>query len=196
MITIHPFVYKYLCTTTSNLVTLPLDIAQTKILSDREKIFSFEEFKWLLLFPIIFTSQSVVYDNLQNIKNIFLRGGITGLITSPVYIFFETKKLYSRTKCYPDYFIYSKWIIIRQIIFYSLLYKIFISNIMYPKIVSPFISNTIGFPIKLIALTRGYEIFNIDRKRFKLSALTEIFKSSINDGLSLYLIYNSNFSPI
>ena len=35
-----------------------------------------------------------------------------------------------------------------------------------------------------------------NKKTIKLSAIMEIVKASISDGLSLYLMYSPNFSPL
>lgn len=87
MIHINPILYQYLCSTTSSLVTLPIDIAQTKILSTKEVNTDLSEIKWLLLFPLIFTTQNIVYNELYNIKNTMIRGAIAGFLTSPIYTF-------------------------------------------------------------------------------------------------------------
>ena len=189
---VNPIVYKYMCTTATNLITLPLDITQTKILNTDTTNININEIRWLLLFPLIFTSQNIIYNNLLFIKSNALRGAITGIISTPVYIFLETKKLYSRINNYPRLLIYTRWILLRQIIFYSILYKISNLNIYYSKFLSALLANTAGFPIKLIALKNSYNSFNINKKTFRLTTFIEILKSSISDGLALYLIYLHN----
>lgn len=195
MIPTNPILYQYLCSTTSSLVTLPIDIAQTKILSTKEVNTDLSEIKWLLLFPLIFTSQNIVYNELYNIKNIMLRGAIAGFLTSPIYTFLETKKMYRRLNILPRYEIYFKIILIRQTIFYSILYEISQLNIAFSNFIAAIIANSIGFPIKLIALSYSYSIFVINKKTIKITALLEILKASISDGLALFLIYKPPFSP-
>jgi hypothetical protein len=195
MIHIHPILYQYLCSTSSSLVTLPLDIAQTKILSPKEVNIELSEIKWLLLFPLIFTSQNIVYNELSNIKNTIIRGALAGFLTSPIYTFLETKKMYRRLKILPKYDIYFKIILLRQTLFYSILYEISEFNMEFSNFIAAIIANTIGFPIKLIAFSYSYSFFIINKKTIKITALLEILKASISDGLALFLIYKPSFSP-
>lgn len=195
MIHINPILYQYLCSTSSSLVTLPLDIAQTKILSPKEVNIELSEIKWLLLFPLIFTSQNIVYNELSNIKNTIIRGALAGFLTSPIYTFLETKKMYQRLKILPKYDTYFKIILIRQTLFYSILYEISKFNMEFSNFIAAIIANTIGFPIKLIAFSYSYSFFIINKKTIKITALLEILKASISDGLALFLIYKPSFSP-
>jgi hypothetical protein len=195
MIHIHPILYQYICSTSSSLVTLPLDIAQTKILSPKEVNIELSEIKWLLLFPLIFTSQNIVYNELSNIKNTIIRGALAGFLTSPIYTFLETKKMYQRLKILPKYDTYFKIILIRQTLFYSILYEISEFNMEFSNFIAAIIANTIGFPIKLIAFSYSYSFFIINKKTIKITALLEILKASISDGLALFLIYKPSFSP-
>ena len=114
MIHINPFLYQYLCTTSSSLITLPIDIAQTKILTSSLITFDLNEVKWLMLFPLIFTSQNIIYNELHYIKNTLLGGAIAGIITTPIYTYLETHKMYTRLKIFPNYNIYIRLILIRQ----------------------------------------------------------------------------------
>jgi hypothetical protein len=196
MIHINPILYQYLCSTTSSLVTLPIDIAQTKILSTKEVNTDLSEIKWLLLFPLIFTTQNIVYNELYNIKSTMIRGAIAGFLTSPIYTFLETKKMYKRLNILPRYETYFKIILVRQTIFYSILYKISKLNIAFSNFISAIVANLVGFPLKLLALSKSYSIFLINKKTIKLCAVMVILKASISDGLSLYLMYSPNFSPL
>jgi hypothetical protein len=188
MIHINPFLYQYLCTTSSSLITLPLDIAQTKILSSSSVIFNINELKWLLLFPLIFTSQSIIYNELYYIKNTLLRGAAAGIFTTPIYTYLETQKMHNRLNILPNYNIYITIILIRQALFYSILYKITLLNIPYSTFIAAFIANTCGFPIKLFALSNSYSVFMINKKTIKQTAILEIIKSSISDSMALFLI--------
>tara|TARA_Y100000591_G_scaffold333389_1_gene376980 strand:- start:11835 stop:12425 length:591 start_codon:yes stop_codon:yes gene_type:complete len=194
MIHINPFLYQYLCTTSSSLITLPLDIAQTKILSPSPTIIDFNEIKWLLLFPLIFTSQNVIYNELHYIQNTLLRGAMAGILTTPIYTYLETRKLYTRINLVPNYNIYIKFILLRQTLFYSILYQI--AKINNSNFMAAFIANMIGFPIKLLALSKSYSVFVINSKSIKLTAILEIIKSSISDGAALFLMYSPSFSPL
>ena len=94
------------------------------------------------------------------------------------------------------YNVYSKIILARQAIFYSILYQVSVMNIVNATFISAFIANLVGFPLKLFALSKSYSVFLINKKTIKLSAIMEILKASISDGLSLYLMYSPNFSPL
>ena len=196
MLNINPFLYQYLSATGSSLITLPIDIAQTKVLTNKPIEINMCEFKWLLLFPIIFTTQNIIYNEISLVKNTALRGALAGILSCPIYTYLETKKMYSRLKILPNYNVYSKIILARQAIFYSILYQVSVMNIVNSTFISAFIANLVGFPLKLFALSKSYSVFLINKKTIKLSAIMEILKASISDGLSLYLMYSPNFSPL
>lgn len=196
MLSINPFLYQYLSTTGSNLITLPIDIAQTKVLSNSSSTINLSEIKWLLLFPLIFTSQNIIYNEISIVKNTLLRGALAGMLSSPIYTYLETKKMYSRLAILPNYYIYSKIILARQTLFYAILYKISLMNIVNATFISALVANIIGFPLKLYALSKSYSVFIINKKTIRLSAIMEILKASISDGLALYLMYSPNFSPL
>ena len=196
MIHINPFLYQYLCTTSSSLITLPLDIAQTKIITSNSIVFDLNELKWLILFPLIFTSQNIIYNNLHYIKNTFLRGATAGIISTPIYTYLETQKMYTRLNIFPNYNIYFRLILIRQALFYSILYKISLFNIPYSNFIAALFANSIGFPIKLLTLSKSYSVFIINKKTIALTAILEIIKASISDGTALFLMYTPSFSPL
>ena len=196
MLYINPFLYQYLCTTGSNLITLPIDIAQTKVLSNSSSTINLSEIKWLLLFPLIFTSQNIIYNEISMIKNTFIRGAMAGALSAPIYTYLETKKMYSRLYILPNYYVYSKIILARQTLFYAILYKISLMNIVNATFISALVANIIGFPLKLYALSKSYSVFIINKKTIKLTAIMEILKASISDSLALYLMYSPNFSPL
>ena len=82
------------------------------------------------------------------------------------------------------------WLTIRKLVLFITIYNIYLLDISYAKFISAFIANVIGFPLKLIAIKSSYPILNIDFRTIKKTALIDIIKSSINDGIPLYLIYN------
>ena len=190
MISLQPILYKYLSTTTSSLVTLPLDIIQKKTISITPVEFNFSEFKWVLLWTLILTSQNIVYNELSYIQNIAFRGALSGILITPLYIYFEINKMYDLLKIFPDYLTYINIILFRQTVFFSLLYKISSLNILYSTFISAFIANTFDFPIKLYALYKSYSIFQINKDKLNILIFLQIIKTSISDGLSLYLINN------
>ena len=69
-------------------------------------------------------------------------------------------------------------------------------NIVNATFISALVANIIGFPLKLYALSKSYSVFIINKKTIRLSAIMEILKASISDGLALYLMYSPNFSPL
>ena len=144
----------------------------------------------------IFTSQNIVYNNLFNIKNRFLRGGAAGIITTPVYTYLETSKINSRINQLPNYNIFMCLILIRQAIFYSVLYQVSVFNIPNATFIAALVANLIGFPIKILTLIKSYSGFVVNKKTIIISAIIEIFKASISDGSSLFLMYTPSFSPL
>ena len=188
MIYTNPVIYRYICTAGSSLLTLPLDIVQVKIISTDNIVIDVAEFKWLLLFPLILTSQNIVYSRLSCIKNIICRGALAGAITSPIYAYLETRKMYSRLHIFPNYNIYARIIFLRQALLFAILYKIGSLNIPHATFLSALIANAVGFPLKMFALKNSYPIFEINKKTIKIVGLLEIIKTSISDGLALLLI--------
>ena len=83
-----------------------------------------------------------------------MRGAIAGLSTIPIYILIESKKNLSRLNKLPIYKNLIKWIAIRQILLFSILYKIMFMKIHYSNSISAFIANSIGFPFKILALKK------------------------------------------
>ena len=84
--------------------------------------------------------------------------------------------MYQRLKILPKYDTYFKIILIRQTLFYSILYEISKFNMEFSNFIAAIIANTIGFPIKLIAFSYSYSFFIINKKTIKITALLEILK--------------------
>lgn len=167
------------------LTTIPLDMLQTKIISNQNIQFKIEEFKWVLYLTALFSIQNIVFKNSYFLKSITLRGAIAGLSTVPLYVLIETKKNLSRLQMSPIYINLIKWIILRQITLFTILYKLIF---IYNKFISALLANSIGFPIKLLALKNAYPNLKFDIYTIKKTAFLEIIKSSISDGLTLYLL--------
>lgn len=85
---------------------------------------------------------------------------------------------------------------LRSIVVYVTMYNIFILNIPYAKFVAGFMANFMGFPLKLICMSKSYPIIKLDMIKIKKIGLLEVIKSGIGDGLTLYLIYGLKYSPI
>lgn len=188
MAIMNPLLYKYISTTSSSLASLPLDILQTRIVTNNQIIFDWNEFKWVLIFPIVLSSQNIIYNRLYFIKNIFIRGATSGILITPLYSYLEIYKIYDRIKALPNLNIFLKITILRQAIFFGILYKINFSNILYSDLISALVANIIGFPLKLYALNSSYSIFKINKKTIKIMTILELMKTSISDGLGLFLM--------
>jgi hypothetical protein len=195
MINFYPTLYRLGASSCGALTTIPLDILQTKIISNQTIEFKLEEFKIMFLMTTLFSIQNGVYNWSSFFNNKSLRGALAGLSAAPFYIFLESKKLYSRLGLLPKYKVFIFWITLRQIIVFVTLYNIFDLNIIYAKFISAFLANSFGFPLRILALKQAYPTLNFDLNNIKKTGLLEIIKSSIGDGTTLYLIYNFKYSP-
>lgn len=195
MINFYPTLYRLCASSCGALTTIPLDILQTKIISNQTIEFKLEEFKIMFLMTALFSIQNGVYNWSSFLNNKSLRGALAGLSAAPFYIFLESKKLYSRLGLLPKYKVFIFWITLRQIIVFVTLYNIFDLNIIYAKFISAFLANSFGFPLRILSLKQAYPTLNFDIKNIKKTGLLEIIKSSIGDGTTLYLIYNFKYTP-
>ena len=193
---INPMIYRVGASLCGGLSILPLDVIQTKTLSTSNVEFKFEETKWLMLLPVVFAIQNTVFDNIRFIKNKSIRGAIAGLSSSPLFIIADIKKYESRLGILPKYKNFIFWITIRQMIVFSILYTFIVKNVPKSNFYSALLANLIGFPFKLIAIKKSFNNIKIDLNSIKYSAVLEITKSAIGDGITLFLIYNFKYSPI
>ncbi len=189
---IKPYIHKVICSSCGGISTLPLDILQTKILTNKNIEFTSKEFKYLFLMCNIFAFQNLIYDLNKYFYNNAIKGALSGLIISPFVTYIDMKKYHCRLKIKPNYKNFISISILREIVFYSLLYNLYFSNIKYIQILSPLITNIIAYPIKIYKLKKSYNII-INNKNIKLSILLEILKSSIGDCIALFLINNFKF---
>ena len=196
MINIYPSLYRIGAASCGALTTIPFDFMQTIVISNHNIEFKLEEFKWIFFMTLLFTIQNSVYDSSKFINSQTIRGILSGIVASPIYIYLEMQKIYSRIGVYPEIKKFSLWITLREIIVFITMYNIFLLNIPYAKFISAFLANSFGFPLKVIAFKKAYTKLTFDSKSIKKTAILEIIKSSLGDGLSLALIYNCKFSPI
>lgn len=198
MINIYPSLYRIGAASCGSLTTLPFDIIQTKILSNQHQSIeiNFDEIKIIILMTTLFSIQNGVYNWTSFLNNNSFRGALAGLSAAPFYIFLESKKIYLRLGLKPIYKNFIFWITIRQIVVFVTLYNLFELNIIYAKFLSAFFANSLGFPLRILALKQSYSTLNFDIKNIKKTGLLEIIKSSIGDGTTLYLIYNFKYSPL
>ena len=188
MIKINSNIYTLAVSSCGALTTIPIDLLQTKIISNQNIEFKIQEFKWIFYLTILFSIQSIVFKNTYFLKSYSLRGAIAGFSTIPIYILIESKKNLSRLNMQPIYKKLIKWIAIRQILLFSILYKIMFMKIHYSNFISAFIANSLGFPLKILALKNAYPNFNFNYHIIKKTAFLEILKSSLSDGITLYLL--------
>lgn len=193
MVNFHSTLYKLSASSCGALVTIPFDILQTKAMCNKNIELKLDEFKYMFYMVLLFTLQSIVYDSSKFIKSKMLRGALSGLASSPIYIYVERKKLESRLQIYPKIKNLLFWITIRQTLLFITLYNVINSNIPYSKFLSAFFANLIGFPLRLIALKKSYNNLNIDYSCLKKTCILEILKSTFGDGITLTLIYKQKY---
>lgn len=188
MVNFHSTLYKLSASSCGALVTIPFDILQTKAMCNKNIEFKLDEFKYMFYMVILFTLQNIVYDSSKFLKSQTLRGMLSGLSSSPIYIYVERKKLESRLQIYPKIKNLIIWITIRQILLFITLYNVINLNIPYSKFLGAFCANLIGFPLRLTALKKSYNNLNIDYSCLKKTCILEILKSTLGDGITLTLI--------
>lgn len=195
MINVNPLAYRLVCSSCGGLSTLPLDVLQTKIISNQDVEFKVKEFKWLILAPFIFSLQNTVYNWAKFIPNQSIRGILAGLSASPPYILLEMNKIRMRLNLLPNYKLFALIMTIREILVYVTIYNIIVLNIPYSKFIAALLANSIGFPLRLYALKKSYSTLNINFEILKKTALLEIIKSAMGDTITLLLLYKFPLSP-
>ena len=188
---IVPYLYKVTCATFGGLSTLPIDILQTKILTNTSIAVNLNELKYMFAMCNVFAFQNIIYDNSIFIFNKSLRGIFTGFIISPSVIYLKMQKYYNRLNILPKYNYFIFFTFLRELLFYSILYSLYISNLKYTKFLAPLLANILVFPLKVLNVKYSYKKFNIKSNNIKYSALIEILKSTIGDSNKLFLIYKN-----
>ena len=187
---INPIAYNLGSSICGGLAVLPLDIIQTNMMSSKNVEFHMEEFKWLLLMPMVFLLQNTAYTRTARLNNQAIRGVIAGIVSSPFYIFLQAKKFNSRFKLMPNMRPFILWMTLRQMILYASLYSIYMMNIPYAKFVAGLIANGGVYPIRYMCMSKSYSMIKTDANTVKKIAILEIIKSGLGDGIALYLIYS------
>ena len=188
---ITPYLYKVTCATCGGLSTLPIDMLQTKILTNNSININFNEFKYMFAMCNIFAFQNIIYTNSNFIFNKSLRGIFAGFIITPSVVYFKMQQYYNRLNILPKYKYFIFLTFFREILFYSILYTLYASNLKYNKFLAPLIANSLAFPLKVLTVKYSYKTFNIKTNNIKYSALIEILKSAIGDSIALFLIYKN-----
>ena len=98
---INPFLYKMGCAGVSCMITLPLDIAQTTLLTQQKYIFNLRELNGIIYAGLLFSVQNSLYENSKFLNNNIIRSGLSGLLVTPIYMLIEINKFYTRYKNLP-----------------------------------------------------------------------------------------------
>jgi len=186
---LYPLVYRSACATCGALTVLPIDIVHTRIVTNKTVMVRPRELGLIFAMCNMFALQNTVYENLKFITNNGIRGSVASLSISPLVLFIKIKKMYSRLNIYPLYKDFIFWTLLRETIYYSLLYTIYNFNNGIYKLFAPFIANTIAYPFKIIMLKKSYPILNINYTIIKKGIFFELLESSIGDSIAFYLIY-------
>ena len=184
---LNPIILKFCCASGSAISIIPLDIIQTKLITNKNIEFKLIEFKWILLSASIFTIQNNFYNWSKFIPYFSLRGAFSGLLITPIYVYLESNKLFSRTNIIVEMKIFAIILVIRQIIFYSILYRLLIINYQHINYAAAFICNVIGYPIKILAFYKSCPNLKLNYISIRNAAFIEILKSSLSDSFALCL---------
>ena len=186
---IQPLLYKAGCATCGAISTLPIYLIHTKVITNKLIVFKAKELKYMFLMCNLFAIQNTIFENLNFISNNGVRGACAAVSISPIVITLKIKKLKSRLNLDPNYKIFILITILREVIFYGLMYTLFHLNIKGMKVVGPIIANIISYPFKFIIIKYSYPILDIKFKNMKKGFIFEVFESSIGDVVALSLIY-------
>ena len=187
MTKLNPIISKFCCASCSAFSIIPLDVIQTKLITNKNIEFKLIEFKWIILSALIFTIQNNFYNWCKFIPYFSLRGALSGLLISPIYIYLESNKLYSRTNIIAEMKIFSIILLIRQIVFYTILYRLLIIKFQHINYITAFICNAIGYSIKTFAFYKSCPNLKLNYISIRNAAFIEILKSSLGDGFSICL---------
>jgi hypothetical protein len=190
---VNPFLYKMGCAGISCLVTLPLDIVQTTILTKEKYSFNVKEINVIIFAGLLFSVQNTLYENSKFLNNKILRSGLSGILITPIYMFLEINKFYLRYKKLPMLDFSNKInnfitiITIRETTMYIFLYYLLLQKNIYINIFGALIANTYGTIIRLYSLQLGYPF--IQKSFNKYFYIIDILKTSINDYIIFKLLY-------
>lgn len=191
MLNIKPTLIRVGCASCGALTTLPIDFFQTKMITGENIQFNIKEFGLLFLMSNIFAFQNYIYHFFKFIPNHTIRGSIAAISISPAVIYIKLQKFNSRLSIKPIYKNFIALTIIREILFYSSLYTLYMKKFYNYLFISPLIANIIVFPMKFLIFKYSYPSINIntDLNNIKNSAIIEIIKSTLGDSIALYLLF-------
>lgn len=196
MIKINPYLYRACAASCGAISTLPIDIIQTSILTQQNITLMVNEIPLILIMSNLFAIQNTVFTSTKSIPNISFRAILASLSISPLVIFIQAKKYYYRFGTSPIYKNFIFWITVREIVFNITIYNLYRTNFYLSKFFTPFLSNIFAYVFQIIAIKKSFLVLDITNKNILYSAILEIFKSSLGNSITLYLIYNYKFSPI
>ena len=196
MIKINPYLYRACAASCGAISTLPIDIIQTSILTQQNITLRVNEIPLILIMSNLFAIQNTVFTYTKSIPNISFRAIIASISICPFVIFVQSKKYYYRFGISPIYKNFIFWTTIREIVFNITIYNLYRTNFYLSKFLTPFLSNIFAYIFQIIAIKKSFLVLDITNKNILYSAILEIFKSSLGDSITLYLIYNYKFSPI
>jgi hypothetical protein len=192
---IHPIVYKMTCSTLVHVLTLPLDITCTTLLTNKIFKFQLKEINAILTASLFFSIQNLLYDKLVFINSNLIKSSLSGILSTPFYLYHELNKVKNRYAINPNLLNLRKIVIIgliRQItIIFSLYNFIFVNNKLL-GIFGTFITNFYGILMKNYILKVSFPVININLFNLKRIIFLDILRCSLNDYLTLQLIYNYN----
>lgn len=192
---VNPIVYKMACSTLIHIITLPLDITCTSLLTNQMCKLELKEINSILTASFFFAVQNLLYDNLNFININFIKSSSSGLLSTPFYLFHELNKVRNRYSIKPNLIKWRKIIIIGSIrqttIIASLYYFAFLNN-KFLGLLGTFLTNLYGILMKNYLLQVSYPIIKVNLFNIKRIIFLDLLRSSLNDYLTLQLIYNFN----
>ena len=192
---VNPIVYKMACSTLIHIITLPLDITCTSLLTNQMCKLELKEINSILTASFFFAVQNLLYDNLNFININFIKSSSSGLLSTPFYLFHELNKVRNRYSIKPNLIKWRKIIIIGSIrqttIIASLYYFAFLNN-KFLGLLGTFLTNLYGILMKNYLLQVSYPIIKVNLFNIKRIIFLDLLRSSLNDYSTLQLIYNFN----
>tara|TARA_Y100000389_G_scaffold178683_1_gene192063 strand:- start:12469 stop:13107 length:639 start_codon:yes stop_codon:yes gene_type:complete len=195
----YPLVYRITCSSLVHLISLPLDIKGTSLITNEEYKFQMKELKSILISAIVFSLQNLVFENINLSNNIYIKGGLTGVLTTPLYLFHELHKIIIRSQL--KFNNKNKKLVlilgcIRQISMTILLYNFAMLKNVYLGFFSTLIANFYGIILKKHIILIAFPKIKKNSVNIKLCFFLEIFRSSFNDYITFNLLYKLTFSPL
>ena len=194
---VNPLIYRITCSSLVHLLSLPLDITSTTLLTNEQYNFQIKEIKNILISAIFFSLQNLIYENINFVDNLHIKSATTGLISTPFYLYHEIYKIISRYNFKISEQYIGKIVLIgtiRQISMTIFLYTFSMTNNPYFGFFLTLLANFYGIFIKKYIIILAFPNISLNCNN-KIIYLLEIFRSSFNDFLTFKLLYNFYYSP-